>query len=146
MKSITAFLVIIGVAACGDSVGPEPPLDLRIEAFPRTVAVGDSVRFIAFAYNPTDQTIDLSMGCGLSLDVIVTPPEGEDISVYEDMLSGGVPTCQHEWYHEADPGELIELQFSWETPPIPGTYRAVTETRCGEEWCPASKAIKFTVR
>lgn len=55
MKIGTAVLLLIGVAACGDAAGPETPLDSRIEAFPRGVAVGDSVRFIAFA-RPVDRS------------------------------------------------------------------------------------------
>jgi hypothetical protein len=146
MKYGIGFLLLIGLAACGDAVGPETPLDLRIEAFPRTVAPGDSVTFIAFAYNPTNETIELDSGCGLSLDVTVETPAGNRISVYEEMLAGGVPTCQHMWYHEADPGELIELEFSWGAPSKVGKYKAVTLTRCRDDSCPASKAIAITVR
>jgi hypothetical protein len=146
MKYGIGFLLLIGLAACGDAVGPETPLDLRIEAFPRTVAPGDSVTFIAFAHNPTNETIELDSGCGLSLDVIVKTPDGNPISVYEEMLAGAVPTCQHMWYHEADPGELIELEYSWEAPSTPGKYKAATNIRCREGRCPAGKAITITVR
>jgi hypothetical protein len=146
MKYGIGFLLLIGLAACGDVVGPETPLDLRIEAFPRTVAPGDSVTFIAFAYNPTNETIELDSGCGLSLDVSIRTPDGNRISVYEEMFAGAVPTCQHMWYHEADPGELIELEFSWEAPSKSGEYRAATSIRCRDGQCPKSETVRITVR
>jgi hypothetical protein len=145
-RNVAVLFLFLGVASCADVVGPETALQLSIEASPRVVAVGASVSFIATAYNPTNKTINLDSGCGYSLDVILTGPKGDRISVYEHELDGAVPTCQHMSWHEADPGERIDLSFSWQVPSTPGTYRAVTEIRCRGDQCPSSEAIEITVQ
>jgi hypothetical protein len=134
------------LSGCGDGVSPETPLKLSIKMDSRVVSIGDSVRFIAGAYNPTDETLDVGSSCGSSLDVIVMPPTGEEVSVYARQLAGGVPTCEQRWYHEAAPGQLIELEFWWEAPDQRGTYRAATQIRCGDLPCPRSTSIGFKVQ
>lgn len=146
MRSGPVLATLLAVFACTDGAGPETPLVLGIDAMPRTVTAGDSILFTASAKNTTSETIDLNSGCGSSLDVIVTSPGGEIISLYMVELNGRVPTCERRWYHDAEPGELIELEFFWEAPQVPGTYRALTEIRCHEEECQSSEAINVTVR
>ena len=146
MRTGPVLAIIMAAFACTDGAGPETPLVLGIDATPRMVSPGDSVLFTASAKNTTRETIDLNSSCGSSLDVLVTSPGGEVTSLYMVQLDGAVPFCDRRWYHDAEPGELIELQFFWEASQVAGTYKAITEIRCHEGECQSSKAINVTVR
>jgi hypothetical protein len=127
--------------------GTTEPLDqlvLAIAFDPPTVAQGDSVHFVASAYNPTDERVRLGTQCGPSFDVLVTRPDGEEVSVLLERVGPDAAfICLETPQHSADPGETEELTLAWLVPDVPGQYEAVAVLRRPGPY--SSSPVQFVV-
>jgi hypothetical protein len=139
------FIASIGLAAsaCNLSTEPIDQIELGLSVEPAEFAAGDSVQFIATAFNPTDETVQIGRECGPSFDVIVTKPDGSKISVLSEMNPGGAYTCPLLSLHFADPGETERMTLRWRVPLESGEYEAVARLRRPESY--TSRVLSFAI-
>src|SRR5687768_12837124 len=111
-------VVAITASACSLTTEPIDQIELGLSVEPDVFAAGDSIRFIATASNPTDETVQIGRECGPSFDVIVTNPDGSMHSVLSEMNPGGAYICLLSPVHFADPGETERMTLRWRVPLI----------------------------
>jgi hypothetical protein len=137
--AVSTSVVLVG---CG-ATEPFEELVLSTVMEPAAVSAGDSVRFTAEAFNPTDERVQVGRECGPAMDVVVTTPEGTTISTLLEMVGNGAFTCELGPHHFADPGETERVVTRWQVPAVSGEYEAVTVLRRPE--FVRSAPLRFTV-
>ena len=140
------LIVLIGLAASACSLTTEPidRIQLGLSIEPAEFAAGDSIHFIATAFNPTDETVQIGRECGPSFDVIVTKPDESTISVLNEMNPDAAYTCPLTPVHFADPGETERMILRWRVPLLSGEYEAVSRLRQRESY--TSPVLRFSIR
>lgn len=138
-------IALIGCIASGCILTTEPleQIELGLSVEPERFAAGDSIRFIATAFNPTDETVQIGRECGPSFDVIVTNPDGSKLSVLHEMTAGLAFICPLVPSHFADPGETERMTLRWRVPAASGEYEAVAKLRRPEPY--TSPPLRFVI-
>jgi len=151
-RSAIAILALLTCGACSfpfDSSARDgrEGLTIRLSAAPVTVAPGDTVRFRAVAHNATAQRIQVGVQCGPSMDVRLTTPGGQAVSVLHTMIGpNGAFTCELGPHHFAPPRDSLVNQLVWRAPDQRGTYRAVAGARGSSGLQDLSAEITIIVR
>jgi len=106
-----------------------------------TVTPGETVYFTVSAHNSTNRQIQIGLNCGPAIDIIVTQPDGTQMSV----LAGRLFSCELGPQHFAGPGETKTEHLEWQAPMRSGEYIAVAGLQRGDGPSNLSDLVHFAV-
>lgn len=133
-----AAILMVGTAC--SVLAPEEKLELAIETDRTAIDLGESVRLLGIAYNPSAEPAHGGRGCSPGIGFYATRDGGAEIDLYEG-LGFLCPTRDDQ---TVQPGETDSVSFNW-TPPQAGAW-SVRSALVGDGPLSPSSPLSVTVR